>query len=87
MFKDDANPAAKAATAAKYLADHANFSSHARHIPRDELRAQGFKVDDLEADPEIQDWVLTAFHTATLTLQKTVSMKLIQNHLGVSHPI
>ncbi len=87
MFAGVKGAAKKAKDAAEFMGDHGNFDTHARHISREELREKGFKVDFLEADPEIQDLVLTVFHTATLTLQKTNSMKLVQNNLGVMHAI
>ena len=87
MFRDDPAAASKASHIAEYMGNHGNFNSHACHIFRDALRSVGLLIDDLETEPnEIQDWVLTAYHAATIELQMTESMKLIQNHLGIIHP-
>ncbi|WP_225782683.1 ATP-dependent Clp protease proteolytic subunit [Xenophilus sp. Marseille-Q4582] len=82
MFKGDADADTKAATAATWLSSHENFNSHGRHINRDELRAKGLKIVDLEADEEEQDIFLSVFHATTHTMTDTGAVKIIENHLG-----
>jgi ATP-dependent protease ClpP protease subunit len=74
--------AIKARSIAKALRDHKRFRSHARHISRDQARAIGLVVTDLEADQNLQDIVLSVFHATTLTFDNTAAVKVIENQLG-----
>lgn len=65
-----------------YLSDHDNFKSHSRHISREKAKEIGLKIDDLEADPILQDKVLSAFHSTTHTFTNTQSFKIIENQNG-----
>lgn len=82
MFASDPNAMDKAAKVAAALADHASFKSHGRFIGRDQARALGIVVDDLEADQALQDAVLSIFHATTHTFGATPAVKLIENHQG-----
>lgn len=90
MFKGDSDGAQKASAAASWLSSHNNFNSHSRNITRDELRANGLKVTDLEDNQTEQDLFLSVFHACTHTLQNTKIAKLLENHMGriflVAHP-
>jgi len=66
------------------LADHATFKSHGRFLPRDQLRALGLVIDDLEADQRLQDAVLSVFHATMHTFNGTPASKIIENHVGKS---
>ncbi|MBI4541099.1 MAG: serine protease [Gemmatimonadetes bacterium] len=75
--------AADAARAvAKKLKDHRRFKSHARHISRDEAKAMGLRVGDLETDQTLQELVLSVFHATTHTFDATIAVKVIENHLS-----
>jgi hypothetical protein len=83
MFKDrgeDAGPSAL--TAAKWFSDYGAFKSHGRRVGPEDAKAQGLKVIDLEADPELQDAVLSVHHTVRLTMGSHGVLKLIENHHG-----
>lgn len=82
MFKGQADGQAKAKGIAKWLADHKEFKTHGRHITRDQARSKGLVVEDLEANSELQDAVLSVFHAATHTLAATSAVKIVENHLG-----
>jgi len=69
---------------AKRLADHATFKSHNRFLGRDQAKALGLIVEDLEANQDLQDAVLSVFHAASHTLSATPAVKLIENNLGRS---
>jgi hypothetical protein len=82
MFADrkDANKNAKAI--ANYLSDHKQFKTHSRHISRDEAKAKGLIIDDLETDQDFQDLVVSVFHATTHTFSATGVVKIIENHMG-----
>jgi len=82
MFKDDANAKKKAKKIAGWISSHKSFKTHGRHLSRDYLRSKGFKIIDLESDPEIQDLVLSVFHATTATFDGTSAVKLVENHMG-----
>lgn len=72
----------KALAIARRLADHTKFKSHGRPIHRDAAKEMGLVVDDLEADQELQDLVLTVYHATMHTFSATPAAKMIENHLG-----
>lgn len=80
MFAGDANAAAKAEHAAAYFADSGIHQSHSLGIDRDQARAQGIIVRDLESDQSLQDAVLSVHH-ATMHTMSGGCIKLIENHL------
>lgn len=82
MYADDADKEAKAVKTAKWFADFKEFRSHGRRVGRDDGRAQGLKIDDLEEDDEFQDRVLSVFHAVGHTMGNTPTIKLIENHHG-----
>jgi ClpP class serine protease len=67
---------------AKFLSNHDNFKSHGRHISREKAKEVGLKIEDLEADDNLQDLVLSIFHATTLTFSRTPAVKIIENHIG-----
>lgn len=85
MFKDDPDAAAKAETLAEFLLSHDLHKAHGRHLHRNELRAQGLKIVDLEDDDGLQDAVLSVHHACMLTMSNYGAVKLIENHQGIAH--
>lgn len=79
MLSGDHEAASKAA---EWFADHTYFKSHGRQVARDDARAQGILVSDLEDDGDLQDLVLSVSHAAQLTYSGTPCAKLIENHRG-----
>jgi Serine dehydrogenase proteinase len=76
-------PAGERADKAKQAAnDAANHKSHGRRISRDEARAQGIVVDDLEEDQELQEAVLSAYHVATICFEQTPCAKMLWSNQG-----
>ena len=93
MFKDEKDSAQKAETISNWLADHQNFMSHSRHIPREDIEQHGLLTERLENDETLQDLSLSVFHATTLTFSGTPAVKIVENHLGnafikqqVTHP-
>ncbi len=82
MFKEDPEKEKKAKGVATWLADHSEFKSHGRHIPRSEIERRGVHVEYLERDQNIQDLILSIFHATTHTFAGTAAVKIIENHLG-----
>jgi hypothetical protein len=78
----DGEKAAKSRQLAKFFNDAANHKSHGRRIDRDEARAQGVEVKDLEADQELQELVLTAYHVATICFEQTSAAKMLWSNHG-----
>jgi hypothetical protein len=74
--------AKEASVAAAWFADHSYFKSHGRNVTRDDARAQGILVHDLEDDGAFQDCVLSVSHSGQLTFSSTPCTKLIENHHG-----
>lgn len=84
MFKGDPKAKAKARHIVKKLTDYRGNKAHDRHIHFEECAKIGLNVEKLEADPELQDLVLTVHHCFMHALQNTNSFKMIENHLGVA---
>jgi hypothetical protein len=67
---------------AHWFNNHQVHRSHGLGISRDQARQQGVTVDDLEDDPEMQDLVLSIFHLTSILFSRSITVKLIENHLG-----
>lgn len=72
----------KAHAIADALSNHTRFKSHSHHISRDEARAIGLVVEDLESDQILQDLVLSVYHSTTHTFSGTPAIKIIENQNG-----
>jgi hypothetical protein len=81
MFGGDADAKRKAADVARYFAFYSLHQSHGMGISRDDGRAGGVNVGNLESDQSLQDAVLSVHHAAMHTLGGP-AVKLIQNHMG-----
>jgi hypothetical protein len=64
-----------------YFADAARHKSHSLGIDREQARRLRIVVDDLEADQELQDAVLSVHHATMHTLDGP-TVKIIENQLG-----
>lgn len=84
MFAGDSDANAKAIRIVKELGDHSLTLSHSRHVSLDEAKKMGIKVVELEADPKLQDAVLSVHHACVLTLTSTPAFKIIENHKGTA---
>ena len=61
---------------------HANSYSHSRHISKDNCRAVGLNIVDLEADQALQDAVLSLHHCYMILFDKWRYSKVVENQLG-----
>lgn len=86
MLKEDAGNHDKAEQIASWFSDFRHFQSHGRGVGRDEARARGLSVTDLENDHEIQDAILSVHHACQLTFSPPgalpIVLKIIENHHG-----
>lgn len=65
---------------AEYLSDRHYFKSHSRRINREKAENNGFEVRSLEDDQQLQDAVLSVFHTAMHTHGARPVEKIVENH-------
>ena len=82
MLAGDDQGQQTAESIAQWLADHDTLKSHARHIPRSELKTCGMVVSHLEDDEQLQDLSLSVFHATTHTFSGTPVVKIVENHEG-----
>jgi len=81
MLAGQTGAKARATDIAKKLCDHKTHKTHGRHIQREQAKALGLVVEDLETDQAFQDLVLSVFHASTHTFGVGV-YKIIENHSG-----
>ena len=82
MFREMVDGSKRAEVISDWLADHQNFKSHSRHIPRIDVEAQGLTVTRLENDERLQDLALSVFHATTHTFSVTPAVKIVESHTG-----
>ena len=81
MFAGDNDAKVKAGKAVKFLSDHDETKTHARHLTIDEAESIGLKVLKLEDDQSVQDLVLTIHHSFMHTFANSKAVKIMENHL------
>lgn len=69
MFKGEADAIDRGKAVARHFNDATTHKSHGRRIDRDEARAQGVVVEELEDDQDLQEAVLTAYHVMTIAFE------------------
>ncbi len=82
MFAADPDKDAKSAKIAKWLGTATNHKTHGRPIPYAVAKSEGLNVLELEADPQLQEKVLSVFHSAIVTIEVTNCIKMIENQIG-----
>lgn len=82
MFKGLDDCAERAESISDWLADHDNFKSHSRHIPRKVAERRKLSVSRLESDETLQDLALSVFHATTHTFSATHAVKIVESHTG-----
>jgi len=82
MLSGDPNASTKATAIAEHFSDTSRHKSHGRRISRDEARAHGVVVEDLENDQALQDAVLTAYHLFTIIVEKSPATKVYVSDAG-----
>ncbi len=79
MFKDGEK---KGASIAEFLGNFSEHKTHGRPINYDIALEKGLKVIRLEDDQELQDRVLSVYHSTLITFDVTSCIKIIENHNG-----
>lgn len=64
---------------------NANNKSHSRHFTYDFCKGLGMNVEELEADQNVQEAVLSIHHAFVITIDSTVATKLIENQDGARY--
>jgi Serine dehydrogenase proteinase len=85
LFKDQPDAGKNADEIVGFLLSHDLHKAHGRHLHRQELRAQGLEIVDLEDDDRLQDAVLSVHHACMITVGNHNVNKLIENHNGITH--
>lgn len=84
MFAGLSDGVAKGRDVAKYFNDATTHKSHGRRIDRDEARAQGVLVEDLESSQPLQEAVLTSYHLMTIMCEQSLLTKLLWADTGTT---
>ena len=79
-LKRKKNPKAK--TIAKYFNNPSVHNSHGKRIDINAAANVGVNTELLENDQQLQDAVLTVYHTATILFEKSTASKIICNNIG-----
>lgn len=64
---------------------NANNKSHSRHFTYDFCKDLGLKVEGLEEDQELQEFVLSVHHAFVITMDATNATKIIENQVGTRY--
>lgn len=62
--------------------NHQHSYSHSRHIPKEQCKAAGLKIVDLESDQNLQDAVLSLHHCYMILFDKITCSKVVENQIG-----
>lgn len=82
MFAGQARKKQLARAAARHFNDARKHKSHGRRIDRDEARKQKLVVEDLESNQPLQEAVLSAYHLATIGIEKSPACKTMFSDTG-----
>ncbi len=80
MFNGEQTP--KPAMIAEYLSNHSNFKTHGKHINAIKALELGLKIEMLEDNQDLQDKVLSAFHSTMHAFGSTNTAKVVANQNG-----
>jgi hypothetical protein len=77
MFDGKADAADLGAAVARHFNDATTHKSHGRRIDRIEADANKVVTEALEANQDLQEAVLTAYHIMTIMFEQSATAKLI----------
>ena len=72
----------KFAEIANFFNNPSLHKSHGKRISRKDAREQGLSIIDLEDNQDLQEAVLTAYHTMTILFEKTPASKIVVSNFG-----
>jgi hypothetical protein len=82
MFKGKSKAADKGAAVARHFNDATTHKSHGRRIDRQEAHDKGVITEELEANQDLQEAVLTAYHLMTIMFEQGPTAKLLYSSEG-----
>jgi len=82
MFYDDVDAVRRGAAVARYFNDATTHKSHGRRIDRLEADRVGVSTEELEANQDLQEAVLTTYHLMTIFFEQSAASKLIWSSQG-----
>jgi hypothetical protein len=82
MFRGDPRRHVKADRIVEALGNPEYTMTHAREITMKKARKLGIKIRSLEANPKLQDAVLSVHHACVQSLSRTSAVKIIDNQNG-----
>ena len=68
----------------KVLNENKDSKTHSRHFNKEKCKKAGLKINDLEADAELQEIVLSIHHCYMHFFTRSQYVKIIENHNGIS---
>jgi ATP-dependent protease ClpP protease subunit len=84
MLNQDPNKDVRAQVIVDALGDHNSSMMHSRHIDAVQAKQIGLVIDDMEADHDLQDKILTVHHAFMATTNQVNIKKIIENHRGIA---
>lgn len=82
MFAGSTDPDAQGATVARHFNDASTHKSHGRRIDRAEAQGVGVVTEELEANQDLQEAVLTAYHLITIFFEQSPATKILWSSHG-----
>lgn len=82
MKSGEADPVTAGRDIAHHFNDATTHKSHGRRINRSEAAANGVVIEELEANDDLQESVLTAYHLMTIMFEQTMLVKFICSDHG-----
>ena len=55
---------------------------HSRHISKEQCKAVGLKIIDMEENQHLQDMILSLHHCYMIYLEQTIVTKIVENNIG-----
>ena len=65
------------------FSSHKETKSHSMHISIQQCKKVGLNIEDIEANNELQDLILTVHHTFMHAFYTTNVTKIIENQMGI----
>lgn len=82
MFAGVPDGPKKALALSEWLGNNNNFLTHGRSIGIELAKEKDLIVEPLEDDQQLQELILSIFHSTVITFQSTSCFKLVENHMG-----
>lgn len=78
----EVNPAIDVQRVKDVFLNHKNSYSHSRHLSKKDCKDAGLNIVDLEANPDLQDAVLSLHHCYMILFDKFPISKIVENNIG-----